>query len=74
MMRVLLKFLLVAGVLIAAQAVPIAAYAGTCFYEEYDQATGQWQQVRERFVDSSQQCIARCNSANYRNCSWSPSD
>jgi len=51
-----------------------AAVAGTCYYERYNSSTGQWERVRERFVDSSQECIARCSSSGYRNCSWSPSD
>jgi hypothetical protein len=73
-MKILRKSFLIAGMLIAAQTVPIAAHAGTCFYERYDTATGQWERVRERFVDTSQQCIARCRSSDYRNCTWSPSD
>jgi hypothetical protein len=51
-----------------------AASAGTCYYERYNSASGQWERVRERFVDSSQECIARCSSSGNRNCSWSPSD
>jgi hypothetical protein len=50
------------------------ALAGTCYYEQYNSASGQWEHVRERFVGSSQECIARCSSSGYRNCSWSPSD
>jgi len=50
------------------------ALAGTCYYEQYNGASGQWERVRERFVDSSQECIARCSSSGYRNCNWSPSD